>query len=635
MGITMHIRLLPITIGIAVLAAGGLGAWWALRNPVADVPRRSLSPPTDSSSPQQREHGPRPAPPSDAYVGSAVCAECHPDICESYRKHPMGRSLARVLDADAIEDYQQQTSFQAPPSTKTNLTFRYYVERKSDGVYHHEQALTPDGDVLYDQAVPVQYAVGSGIRGRSYITNRDGILLMSPITWYTQKNRWDFSPGYLLNNQRFERRITDGCITCHAGRVTDDDSQQPNRYAPEPFGEMTIGCERCHGPAREHVAIQSGTAPEGQIDTIVNPADLEPRRRDSVCFQCHFQGEHRIPRYGRSDFDFRPGDLISDIWTVFVRGTKVDRWGTTEAVSQVEQMLSSECYRESGGRLGCISCHDPHSTPSPEERVAFYRSRCLACHGEGQTHCALPEAERLAATKDDSCIDCHMPPIKANDVPHTSQTDHRILKVPHGNEESTVRNQTTLKIFGEDEEELPPAELDRARGLLLFIHAERRNDSVLAAQAIPLLEKWLQGAPDDESAAEALGAAYWMNRDQTQALAVWKHGLEVNPENENILRRLMQACHDAERFEDGIEYGRRLVELNRWYADPFARLAHMYGRLGRFKEGIQAARRSVELNPAAAVVHGWLSDAYSIVGNETLAKKHRTLFEELRPRGQP
>ena len=34
----------------------------------------------------------------------------------------------------------------------------------------------------------------------------------------------------------------------------------------------------------------------------------------------------------------------------------------------VEQMQASACFKGSEGKLGCISCHNPHEWPQPEKR---------------------------------------------------------------------------------------------------------------------------------------------------------------------------------------------------------------------------------------------------------------------------
>ena len=45
-------------------------------------------------------------------------------------------------------------------------------------------------------------------------------------------------------------------------------------------------------------------------------------------------------------------------------------------------MVESACFKGSTGtgRLGCVSCHDPHERVRPAARDAHYRGRCLQCH---------------------------------------------------------------------------------------------------------------------------------------------------------------------------------------------------------------------------------------------------------------
>ena len=48
--------------------------------------------------------------------------------------------------------------------------------------------------------------------------------------------------------------------------------------------EWNVGCEKCHGPGSEHVAIRPPK-------NIVNPATLDSVRANDVCLQCHSQGQ--------------------------------------------------------------------------------------------------------------------------------------------------------------------------------------------------------------------------------------------------------------------------------------------------------------------------------------------------------
>ena len=171
-----------------------------------------------------------------------------------------------------------------------------------------------------------------------------------------------------------------------------------------------VACERCHGSGGAHV---NGGA-------IVNPAKLRPARRDDICMQCHLEGKAAIERPGRHAYEFQPGDALSDYVRYFVL---VDAKGSgLGAVSQVEALAQSQCKKKSGDAMSCTSCHDPHRSLSAEERVAFYRGKCLACHGAAfgaKHHPDHPD-----------CTACHMPASPSTDVAHTEVTDHRIPRRP-------------------------------------------------------------------------------------------------------------------------------------------------------------------------------------------------------------
>jgi hypothetical protein len=85
----------------------------------------------------------------------------------------------------------------------------------------------------------------------------------------------------------------------------------------------------------------------------------------------------------------------------------------------------SRCFLGSGGKMTCFTCHDPHSQPSEEEAVAFFRNRCLTCHTDQS--CRLSLAERVARRPANNCFGCHMPQAKAPPGTHADQTVHRIV----------------------------------------------------------------------------------------------------------------------------------------------------------------------------------------------------------------
>ena len=321
--------------------------------------------------------------PGVGYVGDAACARCHREIAEAYRSHPMGRSLAPIGEP--------RRGRESVPTRDYRIEFngvRYTVERRKGRVLHKATRRGVDGSVFAEIEAEVRYALGSGTRGIAFLIEREGALFQSPIAWYSSPGRWDISPGYRdhITPPHFERPISPGCLSCHTNQVRPVPGTL-NHYEVPIFRGHAIGCERCHGPGALHV---NRSGPSGKTDlTIVNPANLAPALRDSVCQQCHLQGSFRFTRADREPLDFRPGLPIHRFWAVYL--TKKGKRNQVEAVGHDEQMESSRCFRASQGQLGCISCHDPHRLPAPSTKTAYYRERCLACHE--QRGCALPAAE--------------------------------------------------------------------------------------------------------------------------------------------------------------------------------------------------------------------------------------------------
>lgn len=547
----------------------------------------------------------RPPAVPQGYAGSAVCRECHAEIWDVYKSHPMARTLSEVGSADQIEDYTRQSAF-----SRGNREYR--VERADGKVVHHELQRDAGGDAIYDQGVEIRYAIGSGAHGRSYLIDRDSRLFASSISWYSQPGRWDLSPGYESEgHKRFERPVVDRCIACHAGRSAPD----PNwvdRFEQPAILEFGISCERCHGPAADHVAHRrAGSAGN---DPIVNPAALAVPLRESVCNQCHLHGDEELLRYGRTDFDFRPGMHVGEVWSILV--SESDESMAT--ASQVQQMRSSVCYKKGSGQLGCISCHDPHSVPARSDRDQFYRRRCLACHQEAD--CAEPVSRRLIKTAADSCIVCHMPQFPASDLVHLAQTEHRIPRIPATPDAkrrmATRQGERDLVLF--DAANAPLSELDRARfrGVLLAREAEATGNPDLARRAQQLLAPVVAAAGDDRPSVDALAVALALQNDLAAAQSHWQHLAELRPVHESTLVSLATVCEMQSDPQQALVFIDRLVD-----ADPgneHFRLfrSRLYQALGRSQEAVAEARRAVETNPSAPEYFRQLAKALRAAGLE-------------------
>ncbi|MBC8290252.1 MAG: hypothetical protein H8E37_08040 [Planctomycetes bacterium] len=453
---------------------------------------------------------------------------------------------------------------------------------------------------------------------------------MSPLPWSSQGQRWDLSPGYRPEDHpRFERQISDGCVACHIGR-TNSIENEPGRFrAQEPFAEAAIGCERCHGPAQAHVDRHLKNELD-RPDPIVNPGKLDGVRRESVCYQCHLHGIKRIPHYGRSEFDFRPGDELSDIWVTFVDGHQVQDDGSTTAVSQVEQVTQSRCFVESAGRMGCISCHDPHRIPGSTERVVFYRKRCLNCHSTPDAVCSEPEATRKESVPDDSCIECHMPRLDASDVPHTSQTDHRILKRPHSaqpdSQNQPASSHHSVFLAGGKPSQW---EIDRAEALMWARNVEQTGDQQLAMKALPQLMEVGRQAPDDVDVLDATIYLTALLGNTQEAVRLGEKTLKLAPRRESIFESLVLICEASGQPEAGLDYVEKQLDLNPWRSESYLRQARFLARLRRNEEAIEAARAALKRNPLLKEARQLLIELLRQSGEVDKATRQETLLRKL------
>src|SRR6185295_14570810 len=286
---------------------------------------------------------------------------------------------------------------------------------------------------------------GSNRHSRSYVITIDDRFFQALVCWYPEVSRWELCPGYEFKNEHFSREIGQTCIQCHNGRMQLVGGARNRYQKPYPHG---IDCERCHGPGQKHVERwKTGEVPTGNPDpTIVHPRRLPPARRIEVCFQCHLgdaRSTERVIRTERDATSFRPGQSLLDYFVPYhyEKPTR-NEFGLS---AQADRLLISRCYKESGGKIECLTCHNPHVTVYRKDRpLDFFRQRCLGCHEVAD--CTAPQAQRQAtAPLADDCVRCHMRKAEPDDQRFTEFTDHWIRKDIRGDGARDPRQDYTIE----------------------------------------------------------------------------------------------------------------------------------------------------------------------------------------------
>jgi Flp pilus assembly protein TadD len=604
---------------------GGLAAWTWQAHRSAPTP---ISEPDANLLPDPRLAPDVPARnvrPEVAYVGDAACASCHANLDRSFHQHPMGRSVAAVSEATPLErfDAEARNPFEVSP-------FRYQIERRNGHWFQKETVPASSGRIT--QEAEVHFAVGAGDQGRSYLINRDGFLFQAPASWFPRKQRWDLSPGYEDWNWHFGRPALSDCLFCHANYVQPLEGTV-NRYKQPLFPRgAAIGCERCHGPGELHVARQErGETYAGPDDTIVNPARLEPARREEVCQQCHLQGSFRVLRRGRQPFDYRPGLPLHQFLAVFVKPASI---ADPKFVGHVEQMHQSRCYQGSGGRLGCTSCHDPHRQPTPQEKVAHYRTACLKCHQEAD--CKETLAVRRRKAPGDDCAACHVPTLQT-EVKHAAITDHRIPRRAEQAPRQVGRlGPSELPLVPFHRDQFPPGdpEVGRDQGVALMDRADRLPPGprqALSRWALPVLEAALARDASDVSAREAEAQALWGLGRQEEAAATLNRALTQAPNREPTLHLAAALALERRRPDDAIAYWQRAAAVNPWRSDCWYGIAAAHVQRRDWSQAVEAARQALRLEPTHVEARKILVRGLAERGDKEQARRELDLLLTLQP----
>jgi Flp pilus assembly protein TadD len=428
----------------------------------------------------------------------AACAGCHREIYDSYQKTPMAHASGAAIDGLLPGEFTHAAS---------GVHYRLFL-RDGRAWLSYDRPNAPPGRTLKGEQ-ELTYFVGSGQRGRTYLFQNQGYWFESPVNWYGKQRVWDMNPKSLnAREMPFTLEVDTGCLHCHTTGVRPSLPGSRNHFGVQPFLYGGITCQSCHGDPAAHLA-SGGKAP------VLNPTKLSPSKRDSVCLQCHLEGEIAVNIPGRSLSDFLPGEDLSDYVTHFVHAGELGPDG--RATSQWEALLQSECKRKSGDRLTCITCHDPHNSPPAEQRVAYFRSRCLTCHG-------APSFVSKHYPAQPDCSQCHMPREKTGDVAHEQVTDHRIQIRPKLSLDQDVPHTGDLTVVGGG------SASDRELGLAYFQLAER-GDVQAGHRAMQLLQQAERrgGEQADPDLHTALGFLEQLSGDRQAAMRDYQSALRANP----------------------------------------------------------------------------------------------------------
>ncbi len=333
------------------------------------------------------------------YAGSETCKECHSG--EFSKWHPSNHGQAE-REISKEKDY----SAFSPKQSLEHGTKSSEVFVDADGL---AKILTEGLDKKRHAYQPVR-VIGNDPLRQFLIPAPGGRLQTCDVTLDPVKNEWfdvygnddEREPGDWGHWTGQGMNWNAMCATCHNTRVRKNYEPRTNSYHTT-MAEMSVSCESCHGPMKEHVEWQKNPPREGAKEPT-----LKKFSRDQItetCAACH-------SRRGELTGDPVPGESFFDHHSL----TLTDETDTFYPDGQVHgenyeysAFLSSKMHHAG---VRCMDCHDPHTNKliSPGNQV------CMNCHAGGRadfptTPIIDPTAHSHhgADSTGNQCVACHMP----------------------------------------------------------------------------------------------------------------------------------------------------------------------------------------------------------------------------------
>jgi mono/diheme cytochrome c family protein len=357
------------------------------------------------------------------FAGSATCANCHKDI---YEKHI---HTAHFLTSQIATEHNIKGSFE---QGKNEFDFggdtKVVMEKRADGLY---QVAYENG--VEKKARPFSIVVGSGTKGQTYLYWFKNNLGQLPISYFTHAAQWSNSPGY-GNKLVFNRPVTSRCLECHStfAQVVSAQNVEPEQFDHNQI-IYGVDCEKCHGPAQQHVDFQTKNPTIKTAKYIIAPTTFTRKQSLDMCAVCH---GGRLSKT-KPSFSFKAGDDLADYFAIDTAAkdaNDIDVHG-----NQLGLLAASKCFKNS--QMTCLSCHNPHENEAG--KLALFSQRCITCHGGGNDKnnghekiCKLTAS--IGPAIKNNCIDCHAPeqPSKAiamllqgNEMPTSATMRSHFIKI--------------------------------------------------------------------------------------------------------------------------------------------------------------------------------------------------------------
>ncbi len=200
------------------------------------------------------------------------------------------------------------------------------------------------------------------------------------------------------------------CTDCHAKEAAQFGATSKGQlFLNHPRNtHEALGCETCHGPAKQHA--ESGGDERGGLITFNGKHPSSVADRNATCLQCHEKTARMLWKgSAHESHDVACSDCHTMMHTESERSS-LKKPSVTETCGQCHQREKAKLTQFAHMPLGqtkmeCTSCHNPHGSTGPSLLVASSINEvCYACHADKRGP-YLWEHEPVV----ENCANCHDP----------------------------------------------------------------------------------------------------------------------------------------------------------------------------------------------------------------------------------
>ena len=349
---------------------------------------------------------------NETYLGNSACAGCHAQATADWTESHHDLAMQEATPKTVLGDFN-------------NATFDYFgvtttFSQKGDAFF-----IETDNAAGELETYRVEYVFGVEPLQQYLLPLGNGRLQALSVAWDTRPKseggqRWyhlypdeHIAAGDPLHWTGGFFNWNTSCAECHSTDVEKRYDAVNDRFDTH-YEQIDVGCEACHGPGSEHVALaNAGSLSPAQTGFAmslkargawewVEGADIAQRSEPLTsnhqidsCARCH-------ARRGTLG-EYHPGKPLLDTHRLAVIEEPL-YWPDGQIRDEVYVYGSFIQSKMHQAGVACTNCHNPHSN----QLVAEGNGVCAQCHlastYDNPTHHRHPLASTGAA-----CVDCHMP----------------------------------------------------------------------------------------------------------------------------------------------------------------------------------------------------------------------------------